>query len=664
MCRMDSIVLAGRAAKRTWSAALCGSVLALSVLVAGAWRAMAQVGADPRLEIGVAASDLMLWVHQRSPAVENVSGIQFAYESQSGLARGRFQALRLAPVAGQIAHLAVRERDLHVFFSDGTHRRFVATSLNWPTTSARAFFSETNLPGSAVPLCIAVEATHNVLYALVSREVALAIERLEVGPSGATPSAPVEAVAADTHPQEAPPSIENRGTQGEGSPEGDRLYLVQGKPPVANPAVAIPPDAAGQDRTTDDTLTTLEAPTAIVRYELGRWRLDRAGPAEIIERPADCQILVRDGDAHLIHAHSGRGRGYVYRISAAPDFSWSEPTPLEVPDGASLLAFGWGEREPVVIVARGSPSRHRLQVLAREEGLWTPGPILKNGEGGAATFHGAVAAAMAGGNVVVVQRQGEQPVELGRWSLKDGSEAVALAAVLPLLPPPTSFLTPAARVVMQYVVLGTVLAVLFVWRRESVVRPAPLPAALAPARLSLRFVALLIDLLITLPVTGLTLRAMWGVPEEGGGFLSLWQRASAESSGVVFWSSVVVGLIVGVYGILFESLRGATPGKRVVQLTVVNDQGQKCRLAAIVVRNLTRVIEFAFLPVMLLVVLTPSRQRLGDLLARSVVVEHFELDGPPAAPSDERAGRARESSDPRTEDSRDTGRSRTGNDSG
>lgn len=59
---------------------------------------------------------------------------------------------------------------------------------------------------------------------------------------------------------------------------------------------------------------------------------------------------------------------------------------------------------------------------------------------------------------------------------------------------------------------------------------------------------------------------------------------------------------------------------------VTSEDGGPCSLGAIIVRNVLRCVEFfprfGFVPMLILVFLTRNRQRLGDLVARSVVVEH------------------------------------------
>ena len=77
------------------------------------------------------------------------------------------------------------------------------------------------------------------------------------------------------------------------------------------------------------------------------------------------------------------------------------------------------------------------------------------------------------------------------------------------------------------------------------------------------------------------------------------------------------------YPVAFEVYRGATPGKRAMGLMVVQDDGAPIGLAASMVRNLLRVIDF--LPFgygvgLVAALADPDFRRLGDLAAGTLVV--------------------------------------------
>lgn len=82
--------------------------------------------------------------------------------------------------------------------------------------------------------------------------------------------------------------------------------------------------------------------------------------------------------------------------------------------------------------------------------------------------------------------------------------------------------------------------------------------------------------------------------------------------------------------------RGQTPGKRALGLRVVGADGAPVGPAESVVRNALRAVELplGYAPGVLMVALSPRRQRLGDLVAGTLVVQERRYDlsryGPPA----------------------------------
>ena len=88
---------------------------------------------------------------------------------------------------------------------------------------------------------------------------------------------------------------------------------------------------------------------------------------------------------------------------------------------------------------------------------------------------------------------------------------------------------------------------------------------------------------------------------------------------------MLIGLFLfeWLYPTVFEATMGATPGKRVMKLSVVMEDGTALTWQASVVRNLLRSIDF--LPMMYVTGLVASMcnrkfQRLGDMVASSIVI--------------------------------------------
>lgn len=86
----------------------------------------------------------------------------------------------------------------------------------------------------------------------------------------------------------------------------------------------------------------------------------------------------------------------------------------------------------------------------------------------------------------------------------------------------------------------------------------------------------------------------------------------------------VLGVVVGtVYHVLLEGLLGRTVGKAAVGIAVVREDGGPCTLRAATVRTLGRFVDglpVAYLVGIASILLTERRQRLGDILASTVVV--------------------------------------------
>ncbi len=70
-------------------------------------------------------------------------------------------------------------------------------------------------------------------------------------------------------------------------------------------------------------------------------------------------------------------------------------------------------------------------------------------------------------------------------------------------------------------------------------------------------------------------------------------------------------------------------GKALLGLQVLMIDGKSPTVAAILLRNLVRIPEFAFGFVILYVLISDNRQRLGDLLARTLVVASKPPETPP-----------------------------------
>jgi uncharacterized RDD family membrane protein YckC len=94
-------------------------------------------------------------------------------------------------------------------------------------------------------------------------------------------------------------------------------------------------------------------------------------------------------------------------------------------------------------------------------------------------------------------------------------------------------------------------------------------------------------------------------------------------SNLPVWASVAYGLFVVGYYILLEGYLGQTLGKMATGIKVVAEAtGETPGIAAAAIRTLLRVIDglFSYLVAFITVLISAKRQRLGDMVANTLVV--------------------------------------------
>ena len=85
-----------------------------------------------------------------------------------------------------------------------------------------------------------------------------------------------------------------------------------------------------------------------------------------------------------------------------------------------------------------------------------------------------------------------------------------------------------------------------------------------------------------------------------------------------------LSIIICLYFLLFEIFLQRTPGKMIMKLFIVNEQGETPTLLQTCLRNVVRILElYPRVPLFMLILVTVShkKQRLGDLLAKTIVTQ-------------------------------------------
>jgi uncharacterized RDD family membrane protein YckC len=173
------------------------------------------------------------------------------------------------------------------------------------------------------------------------------------------------------------------------------------------------------------------------------------------------------------------------------------------------------------------------------------------------------------------------------------------------------------------VVLIAVLVGLFLLRRPGGMIRIPGDAKLAG--LLPRTIAFLLD--AAPPLLGSIYLCFDGIGEFREQFDRLLNATQpGENAEMWIWWVCFLGLLTA-YQTATEAISATTPGKRLFKLQIRTIHAQRPTLMHALVRNVIKAVElFIFFP-LLVALIHPARQRIGDMIAGTVVVAPG--DGPP-----------------------------------
>jgi uncharacterized RDD family membrane protein YckC len=208
-----------------------------------------------------------------------------------------------------------------------------------------------------------------------------------------------------------------------------------------------------------------------------------------------------------------------------------------------------------------------------------------------------------------------------RFGRRDGAPTMATQDVFA---EPLVKTAPVSFHLFRTAAMLTILVALFVFRRQSVVMPAALPAGYVPAFILQRLAAFVIDALPFSVAAALVLRVSW---IEAGGQIVAWavdpqiNESGLPGLAYVLWWFLAAGGYT-VYSFVMELVAGRTVGKVLLRLRIMTDTGRRPVRWQLVVRNLMRIVEVMppFWILNFLVLLSRNRQRAGDIFAGTVMV--------------------------------------------
>ena len=106
------------------------------------------------------------------------------------------------------------------------------------------------------------------------------------------------------------------------------------------------------------------------------------------------------------------------------------------------------------------------------------------------------------------------------------------------------------------------------------------------------------------------------------GIINAITAGGSTDPGRIAVSGSISGILALIYFVVLEATMGATLGKRLLGLRVVKDDGSAIGWGGSIIRNILRIIDglVFYLVGAIIIWNTQRRQRLGDILAHTVVV--------------------------------------------
>jgi len=381
---------------------------------------------------------------------------------------------------------------------------------------------------------------------------------------------------------------------------------------ATGPAAATP--ATGTTLPAARAATDARSPLALLRYGEEEWsRVALIGP-EFVGQPSGGHLAVYDGVVYVLldqqpAALIALEHGAWRRVDLPGDAVGEEPLALlAMPEALVLVTFD---------------DAGHVRFARRESGKWTPAEIVRRGEDPAVWKSDSMpAVARLGSRLALLWRRDDTwfygtcgfDGKLSEGLVKIFHQGLGQKEGLEFL-----------RLFFWGVLALTV--VLMFWPGQAL-RTAPfsLPATMFPAPLSKRVAALTIDVLPFALLAG-----AFAVDLEAE--VSFQEVMRGDVPVRMLYAYMAFLTAYPAYCILMEHRFGATLGKLLLHLRVVGSEGRRPGFRGIALRNISKIPEMmafvAVIPV-LFPILTKYRQRLGDKIAWTTVID-VDLSLPPEA---------------------------------
>ncbi len=269
-------------------------------------------------------------------------------------------------------------------------------------------------------------------------------------------------------------------------------------------------------------------------------------------------------------------------------------------------------------------------VTADKKSAWALLPPLLDEQGKQLGLTKRTALGLFGDRLVLAQMSPDKPPDIGVWLSDHGGKPQQPFKSLPIIS--SSEGTPQTNNVREFIttiVVATMLLLVF-WRRQEsfgMVLPPGLQVV-GPAKRTLAF-------LIDAAPAAIIVLLLWHDPISA--FYHEINSAAAPNAAAqrleppaeVLWAWFWFRVIYTAWCTGFECFLSATLGKRLLGCHVLSENLESASLLQLGIRNVARMVELEpylkIWPFLFVVFFTRNRQRMGDLLARTIVVERQHI---------------------------------------
>lgn len=526
--------------------------------------------------LGLYADNDRLWIFQVREDDAGQPMLRLAYRPLSAPTGRDFRPFPIGSVLGRPRLVAAAGDGLHIFFNDGTHRRYYLMTTPTGAAMSAGQSIERSFPNASLPVALAADDRNDLLFALISGRQLLQLESDRVA---------LEALTVD---------------------KDDDVDASSGL--AADPSRHFRRDQLNA--------------RVMVRYVEGDWVFDRPAPADMTLEDRVLALAVQDQAMHLLYRRDEADEHALLRHSPHAEAGWGQAIETDIAHGSCAWWLEQLDGSLMLCETVKDGDAYSVSVRALANNRWRVAAQLLDAEGQEPRWSQPPALTVTPAGIIIASIDGLGEPRVQRWSIDGGSPIETLAPIRALSAPSAPAIDPSLSWVVEYALLAVVLMVIFVGRRERVLFAAPLKPAQAFANLPRRALAFAVDMVILTPVFFLVFMLWFGRDQ-----LAAWMQWDIQNfrdeslARKEQWFRDILGLVVGLYAIPFEIWLGATPGKRLTGCFVADERGERCTISRIIIRNLVRAVEFHFVPLAALVLLTPARQRVGDLIAGTVVIQ-------------------------------------------